>query len=216
VDFLRQSAIVGPADLPPVTVIGAGGIGSFVLLALTKMGVGDVTVWDFDTVEEHNAPNQLYGPKHVGMNKVDAAQQICESLAGVDTFKYTSYTERFHPPVDGVVVSGVDSMAARKEIWDSIKYQPIIPLYVDARMGAQVCRINSIDPCDPEHIRWYEETLTSDEEALQEPCTARAIVYNGFMIASLVANQVKKFAKREEVMKEIIFDMVTLTMLTTP
>lgn len=215
-DFLRQSAIVGPADLPPVTVIGAGGIGSFTLLALAKMGVQDLVVWDFDIVEEHNAPNQLYGPEHVGMYKVDAAREICEALAGRDSCKYLGLPEKFHSPVDGVVVSGVDSMAARKEIWDSIKYQPAVSLYVDARMGAQVCRINSIDPCDPEHIRWYEETLTSDEEALQEPCTARAIVYNGFMIASLVANQVKKFAKREEVMKEIIFDMVTLTMMTTP
>lgn len=215
-DFLRQSAIVGPADLPSVTVIGAGGIGSFTLLALAKMGVQDLVVWDFDIVEEHNAPNQLYGPNHVGMLKVDAAQQICESLAGVDTFRYTGYTKRFHPPVDGVVVSGVDSMAARKEIWESIKYHPTVSLYVDARMGAQVCRIHSINPCDPEHIKWYEGTLISDEAALQEPCTARAIVYNGFMIASLVANQVKKLAKREEVFKEIIFDMVTLTMMTTP
>ena len=75
-DFLRQSDIFDPGSFPwPVTVIGAGGIGSAVLLGLAKLGVSDFTIFDDDDVEPHNLPNQLlYTEADIGSLKVDAAK----------------------------------------------------------------------------------------------------------------------------------------------
>ena len=63
-------------------VIGAGGIGSPALLALTESGAGAITVIDADTVEVTNLPRQsLHTPARVGMNKAESAKV---ALAEVD------------------------------------------------------------------------------------------------------------------------------------
>jgi|WetSurMetagenome_2_1015567.scaffolds.fasta_scaffold01396_26 hypothetical protein len=210
--FWRQVDIVLPEELPAVTVIGAGGIGSFTLLALAKMGCQRLTVFDDDKVEDHNLPNQLYGTDDIGLYKVDAADEVCFVLA--NTKIYPVPVKFSTQQIEGVVISGVDSMTSRKDVWKQIKHNVKVPLYIEARMGAEVSRIHSVNPCDPDHVEWYESTLYSDDDAVEAPCTARAIIYNGFAIAALIANQVKKFAKREEVYKEIIFDLKTLTLMT--
>lgn len=117
--------------------------------------------------------------------------------------------------LQGVVVSAVDSMVARERIWhESIRFHGTVPLYVDARMGAQVCRVLTVRPSDPDDVRRYEATLYTDEMAVEEPCTAQAIVYTTFGVAALVANQIKRFARNESLQPDIIFDFATLAVLT--
>jgi len=212
-DFWRQLDVVSPEDLASlrVNIIGAGGIGSPTVLALAKMGVEHITVFDDDTVELHNLPNQLYRFGDLGQPKVKALGAICRDFAGIEP---EARQERYDSqPLSGVVVSGVDTMAARKGIWQRVKYNPAVSLYIEARMGAEVARIHSVKPCDPSVVRWYEATLYSDEEASEAPCTARAIIYCCWMIAALVASQVKRFARGEDFPREIIFDLATLTLL---
>jgi hypothetical protein len=111
-----------------------------------------------------------------------------------------------------LIISAVDSMAARKNIWQNcIRYNPETPLYIDGRMSSAVCRIFSIKPLDPEDVRLYEQTLYNDEEAWEEPCTSRAIIYNVYMAASLIAHQVKTFLGNEPLYRELAFDFKTLT-----
>jgi hypothetical protein len=215
VEYWRQLDIVKPEEFPHVTVVGVGGIGSFTVLALAKMGVQHMTVYDPDTVENHNVPNQLYRISDIGALKARAISQVCEQFTGYFPACFNVKIARDSAPsLSSIVVSGVDSMAARKEIWELVKYQVSVPLYVEARMGAEVMRIHSVHPCDPDEVKWYETTLYDDAQALQEPCTARAIIYTGFAIAAFIASQVKKHVKGEPLMKEIIFDMKTLTLLT--
>ena len=67
-----------------VTVIGAGATGSWLVLQLANLGITDINVYDFDIVEEHNVPNQLYGIKHVGMPKVEALREIIKEYTGTE------------------------------------------------------------------------------------------------------------------------------------
>jgi molybdopterin/thiamine biosynthesis adenylyltransferase len=58
-----------------VTVLGVGGLGSYVALALGAAGVGDLRLVDDDVVEEHNLNRQvLYTSADVGAPKVTAAR----------------------------------------------------------------------------------------------------------------------------------------------
>ncbi|MBI3954364.1 MAG: ThiF family adenylyltransferase [Chloroflexi bacterium] len=215
-DFWRQQDIVSSDELDvPIVVIGAGGIGSPTVLALAKMGCTQLTVYDDDLVESHNIPNQLFLLDDIGRPKVEALAHLVQGFTGtsIRTVQERVAGQR----LQGIVISGVDTMSSRHDIWQrSIKYKPQVRLYVDARMGAEVCRIYSINPVDPDDVRLYEETLYTDEEATEEPCTARSIIYNVFGIAALIGNQVKKHAKGEEMAKEIIFDLKTLLLLTGP
>lgn len=58
-----------------VTVLGVGGLGSYVALALAAAGVGDLLLVDDDVVEAHNLNRQvLYTLADVGASKVIAAR----------------------------------------------------------------------------------------------------------------------------------------------
>jgi len=213
-DFWRQRDVVSSEDLASlrVTIIGAGGIGSPTTLALAKMGVSQIVVYDDDSVELHNLPNQIYRFSDLGKTKVEGLKNICQDFAGV-LIEVKPECFDGQQPLSGIVVSGVDTMAARKEIWQRVRYNPAVQIYIEARMGAEVARIHTVRPCDPSLVRWYETTLYSDEEAMQAPCTARAIIYCALMSGALVANQVKKFARAELLAREVIFDLKTLSLI---
>ncbi len=210
-DLYRQQDLIEPDQLDiPITVVGCGGIGSFVLLALAKMGCRALAAYDDDRVEAHNIPNQAYRLADVGRLKVEALADLVRDAAGVPL---QIRPERVREQrLQGVVVAAVDTMAARREIWlRGIRHRAAVPLYLDARMGAEVARILTVRPADPDDIRRYEASLHADEEALVLPCTAQAIVYTGFSIAALVAGQIKKFLTGEPLKGELILDHKTMT-----
>jgi hypothetical protein len=214
-EFLRQLDLVSPETLDiPVHLVGCGGIGSFTALVLSKMGVRHLSLYDPDGIEEHNLPNQLFRVSDVGRPKVDALREILAEFAGLTVEIQPVQVERQR--MAGVVISGVDTMQARKTIWQQcIRYRTAIVRYIDARMGAEVARIYAVKPTDPGDIRFYEKTLYHDEEAEALPCTAAAIVYSGFAIASLIGNLVKRLATDEDLPREVLFDLKTLTLSTS-
>lgn len=55
-----------------VLIIGAGGIGSFLIPLLDKTGLYDMTVYDPDIVEEKNLTYQNFSSVEVSMKKVEA------------------------------------------------------------------------------------------------------------------------------------------------
>lgn len=213
VDYWRQLDLVHPDQFRHrVNVVGVGGIGSPTALALAKLGVPRLSLYDPDTVEPHNLPSQLYRPIDVGRPKVDALREIVQAFTAteIQAIPEAVATQR----LDGIVVTAVDSMAARTAIWQgAVRYRASVPLLIDARMGAQVCRLLTVRPADPDHVRFYESTLYSDDAALDEPCTAQAIVYTTFGVAALIASQVRKFVTDEPLDVDVIFDFVTLSLI---
>lgn len=215
-DFWRQMDIVSPTDLDKhrINIIGVGGIGSPTALALTKMGINKVSIFDDDKVEDHNLPNQIYRKSDLGKSKVEGAKDICKDFSDVDV---EVYNERFESQsINGIVISGVDSMKSRSIIWKRMRMNPAVSLYIDARMGAEVCKILTVNPCNMDDVKWYESpsNLFPDDKASEEKCTEKAIIYNTFMIASLISSQVKKYARAQSFAREIIFDLGTLTLIT--
>jgi len=191
--FVRQRDIIPPEKLAAleVTIIGAGAVGSFTCLTLAKMGVTNITVYDGDTVEEHNLPNQWYKPDHVEWNKTDALWDIIVDFTGVELRAHSHHYT--HENLTGIVICAVDTMDTRLLLWREVKkFKP--ELYIDARMGAEVGKIHVVHPADLASRRRYEEDLYPSSEALHAPCTAKATVYCaaglGAFIADIVAGHV--------------------------
>lgn len=215
-DHTRQLDIIDPKNIQDtVTVIGIGGIGSYVIPALAKMGCPSIVAYEFDDVEEHNLPSQNFRCDDVGKHKSQAMKEIVIDFSGLSL---DVIPEKFEgqTPLSGIVISAVDSMASRHVIWKSIKHEPSVRLYIDARMGGQVAHLFSINTCKPDDIELYEDHLFSDEEAEEIACTARSIIYTVNFIAGLTANQVKKFLTGETLMRQVIFDAQTLSLITIP
>lgn len=228
VTYWRQQDILSPQQLEQVevTLIGAGGIGSPTALALAKMGIPKLTVYDPDTIEEHNLPNQIYPmtystyggsdgfetPSTIGHSKVIVLGWVLQDYSNV---QYKFVEEKYESqPLSGIVISGVDSMSARRTIWEGVKaHKDFVDVYIEARMGAEVGMVYTINPKDEVQSKWYEDNmLYSDLDALEIPCTARAIIYNTFMLAALIASQVKKRIRHEPVAKEIVMDIGNLVL----
>ncbi len=84
-NFHRQLDVLDVPRLArtPITVIGAGAVGSFTVLALAKCGAECITVYDDDTVESHNLPNQWYRLTDLGRPKVEALRELVREMTGV-------------------------------------------------------------------------------------------------------------------------------------
>jgi molybdopterin/thiamine biosynthesis adenylyltransferase len=172
-----------------VTIIGAGAIGSWVALALAKMGMMEIEVWDDDTVTVENMNCQFYRFCDIGEKKADSIKRMVRDFTGVTI---NSKAERYEGQrLSGVVISAVDSMAVRKLIWDSNKDNGMVKFIVDPRMGAETALLYCMDPCDEKDIESYEKTLFSDDDSVQERCTAKSTIYTANMLSGLVAKTVK-------------------------
>ena len=204
--FWRQTDIVDGDRLAelPVTVIGAGATGSFITLALAKMGVRQVTVYDDDTVEDHNIPVQFFREQDIGTAKVDALAEIVSTFTGTEI---TTRPERYvDQPLDGVVIVCVDKMDQRQLIWKQVRYRPQVPLFVDTRMGAEVAVVHTIKPVDPDDVQHYESALYTSDESFQARCTERAIIYTALGIAAITCGKVKKHVMGEPFRRTIVRD----------
>ena len=210
-DFLRQSDMIAPsvAQLFPVTLIGCGCIGSPTALLLAKMGIGRLTLMDGDTVEAHNLPNQLFRLSDRGRPKALALADIIRDFSDASVAAVPSFFDGTQK-LEGIVVSGVDSMKARSMICDSILMNLDVPLYIDGRTGGEIVETHTVRPCQVEDIEFYEHWLFPDEEGVELPCTARAILYTGFVISATIASQIKKWLNGEGHYRRIATDLKTM------
>lgn len=212
--FRRQRGILDPGEiLYTINIIGLGGIGRHTAETLAEMGCKKLILIDPDRVEAHNLPNQAYREKDLGKLKVEAAKEIiqqfapwCEVIAIPGKFEDQKQLE-------GIVISAVDSIETRKEIWKLIRYNTATPLFIDGRLGGEIMQVFTVRPCQLNDIEAYEKTLFPEEQAAQLPCTARSIIYVGKIVGGLIALQLKRWLKKQSYNLEITFDLVTMTLL---
>lgn len=176
----------------PITIIGAGAIGSFTALSLAKMGFEDITVYDFDTIEVENMNCQFYRFSDIGKPKVEALKELVFDFTKV---KINAINDKYQgEPLGSIVIAAVDSMEIRSMIWNAQKKSPSCKFVIDPRMGAETAMLHVFNPHDAKDVKSYEKTLYSDDEAMHERCTAKATMYTACMLSGLVAKAVKDIA----------------------
>ena len=164
VNTVRHHSLFDPNITGRIDVIGCGAIGSNVVLSIAKLGVENLHVWDFDNVESHNIANQLFSISDVGKPKVEAIREIVKANTGLEITAHNAVVRK-KKQLGEIVVMCVDSMKARKEIFDnSLKHISNVKLVVETRMGIDSIRCYTICPTNLDHITKWEETLCKDED----------------------------------------------------
>lgn len=108
-----------------VLVVGAGGLGSPVLLYLAAAGVGTIGILDFDVVDESNLQRQvLYSVEDVGIAKVEAAKKRLLALnphLTIDTYQTKLTAENALDIIKNydVVADGTDNFPTRYLVNDA-------------------------------------------------------------------------------------------------
>jgi molybdopterin/thiamine biosynthesis adenylyltransferase len=208
----RQFDLLPPsATKVPITVIGAGAIGSFTVLSLAKMGFEDITVFDDDTVSIENMNCQFYRFCDIGTPKVKALETIVHWFSKVNIRTIEARYEVGCFP--GIVISAVDSMGARRAIWENHKeISPGTKAVIDPRMGAENALLYVMNPMSEKDIVSYEKALYSDEDAYKERCTAKATMYTALLLSGLVCKAVKDLQTTENYLRTAQWDIASNTL----
>lgn len=204
---LKHDHLTRQLDLIPVetlgqqvTIIGCGAIGSFLGLQLAKMGLTRITCYDHDEVDVVNMSNQWFRFRDIGLNKAIALSELVSDFTGVTI---NPVPEAFIPDyavrLAGIVVVAVDSMAARKMIYDSIRARGFAVKYIiDPRMSAEFYTQYTINPFDEKDQATYAKVLQSDEKSVAERCTAKSTVYTASLAAGLVTKTIKNIMLKQD------------------
>jgi molybdopterin/thiamine biosynthesis adenylyltransferase len=174
IDTIRHLDVFNPVGFRErVDVIGCGAIGSRIVLSLAKLGIENIHAWDFDEVAEHNMANQAFiDPTYIGRPKIIAISDMVKMATGIDIVIHDERVDGTQE-LGNVVFLAVDTMVARKEIWDKgLKLKPRTQLVIETRMGSDTGRVYIVDPCKMGNISEWEATLCSDDEAEVSACGA--------------------------------------------
>ena len=215
--YTRQLGFFDPADHPNAhaTIVGLGGIGSFAAVSLAKLGIPQLTLIDFDTVEPHNVPNQFYSTSQLGLPKAHALADTCESYGSISAMPIpTAFGDAVADQYSHseIIVSGLDSMAARSDVWADVKMQPATKLYLDARIAGQLILVYAANPMNIDSIDSYEATLHSDDEAIPAPCTERGVIDVGMVIGGLITRLIRSHYNGDQLDPVTVFNLETLTL----
>ena len=115
-------------------IIGCGAIGSHVCEELARIGVPEVHIYDFDTVDSHNITNQMFLFTDIGMYKVDACEIAMKSIN--PDMKIHKHPEGLKEPyvVNGICILCVDNIDLRRAIVKANYYNPYCKAFLDFRM----------------------------------------------------------------------------------
>ena len=211
--YIRQSEIINLDKLnkSSVTIIGVGSVGSFTALMLAKMGVGKITAYDEDGVQEHNLPGQFFDTEAIGDFKTEALAQLITDFAPETKYKGYNKFYKNQKLAETVIVATDNMEKSRWLVWEQFLKQEQCKNLIDARMGAELAKLYTITSKSKVTQKFYKGTLHTDAESAELSCTARTIIYNVLMISSLIGRAYKSIIQNEKFPKEVIFNMTQIT-----
>ena len=136
IDLSKHLEFFDPERLhgKPVHIIGLGAIGSNIAETLARLGIEEMHLYDFDTVDSPNIANQMYYQDQITTTKIEATESnITRINKGINLVLHREgWTE--DTILDGHVFIAVDSIETRKKIIETNLFNPNIITMSDYRM----------------------------------------------------------------------------------
>lgn len=177
-----------------IAVVGVGAIGRNVALLLAQIGAGNFYLIDPDTIEELNVGPQGHWPDDIGRYKVETvARDLVRINPDIEDVKISKDVYKTDVlTAETVIFACVDSMQARGDIFENELHH--LRFFCDGRMAAETCRILTVEPAD-RFTAHYRSTLHTDQEAIQESCTAKSTCYCANIAAGFMVGQFTKWLR---------------------
>lgn len=179
-----------------ISLVGAGGIGSYLAFNLARLSPKYIEMFDGDTVEEVNMAGQLFKVGDIHKNKARVMQQVLEEYCLFqDSSAYHNFDVTY--TVFPITFTALDNMAARKLVYEKWKAEiskkgrdmSIPAIFIDGRLAAEDYQILAIQSHDLEGMKYYEENwLFSDEEADATLCSYKQTSFMASQIAASMTN----------------------------
>jgi len=196
-----------------VAIVGAGGLGNWQWRILAAMGFKRIAIYDDDTVGIENVGPQAHSIFDLGMPKVEAVQKAALQYRGIEIIARNMRVSTFREIADDlsevpdVIIGCTDSAEFRNAMigsfkrsmfYDSDRPRDLPQLFLDYRMSlgdwtAYIIPVRKMahyhNEVSGSDVRCWFDSYTNEavfppDEAVQEPCTERAIAYTGANVAS--------------------------------
>ena len=183
--FLRNKNLIPIPKLTNITIIGAGGIGSFVLQGLTMMGWKCIHIWDNDLVSPHNLSTTAYPLNTQDIPKVEAAN-IIHSMYSENWQTLKTYNDMFtkNSKIEPNMIVCTDDMESRKMIYNRWK-ELNKGFFIDLRMGATTVEMVTMTPGNDTYDKYWIAT----NDVPEAPCSQKHTVFATQHISSLGLSQ---------------------------
>jgi molybdopterin/thiamine biosynthesis adenylyltransferase len=179
---------------------------------MAKMGV-PFTVYDHDTIEGHNVPNQLlFGAADIGEEK---ARKLGRRLMDFTAYASPQPVTRMFRPRDlegyDTVVMAVDTLGMRRALWETIRDHNRRwgnPLrVVDLRMGGQTACVYTLwrtpnTDFHPEAMVRYAATLVEGSADVDE-CGNQSFAPTAMIVGGFAGQVLAALARGDAVPSEI-------------
>ena len=172
-----------PKKLNTITVGGAGGIGSWLLLFLSRTGnYNSILLYEYDTIDSTNMAGQFFKPNQIGATK---SNTIIANMNEFSEFSNITGMGKFDKDsiVTPIVFSGFDNMKARREMFEQWKKLDDREIFIDGRMIMEDGQVYTVIKGKEDE---YEKTLFSDEDIKDAACSMKATTHCGAHVASIM------------------------------
>lgn len=214
-DHTRHIGIFS-ASMWSASLIGAGGIGAMTAIALAKMGLGEIAIYDGDTVDDVNIATQFHKLSDVGKPKAEALEDALHEYSGgvhISSYHEIVSGETIMPRAD-ITISAVDSIQARKDIWQAVELQGP-EWYLDTRMSAEFFQMYVVRQVNAD---WYDNLIKdqNDSEIPDEPCTSKATIYTACIAAGQIGATVRRIVTGQQEPGILAHDILNNSLMFLP
>jgi adenylyltransferase/sulfurtransferase len=175
-NITKHSGFFDPLEMidGAIHIIGCGAIGSTVAEMLTRMGVEELHLYDFDVVTAHNIANQMFYAIDISTPKIDAIQYVLTNIN--PDIKIIKHEEGWKPgmSLSGYVFLCVDNIDLRRQICNENMYNPYIKAIFDFRMRLTDAQHYAADWSDEKSKENLLSTMQFSHEEAKEATPTNA------------------------------------------
>lgn len=132
-ELSKSFSFFDPSKVGNCHIIGCGSVGSTVADLLSRFGINNIYLYDFDEVEAHNIVNQMFTYEDVGKNKAEAVaehvKKVNPDIENVKVFN-EGYTNQ---NLNDYVFLCVDSIELRRSIVEALTMKVGVKAIFDFR-----------------------------------------------------------------------------------
>ena len=183
--FLRNKDLIDQKNLEELSIIGAGGVGSGLILSAAIMGFKKIHVWDFDVLEEHNLSTTMYPSSYLGESKTEAAKAMVKYF-GCDTKIIEHDKFGYMDSLTPCTMMAPDNMEVRKMVYMNWIRTPNRKVLVDGRMGALSMDNHTVDALHDSYMSNWKPS----RDIPDLPCTAKHTIFTANIIAGIMLSQI--------------------------
>jgi adenylyltransferase/sulfurtransferase len=212
-NIIRQMEFFNPIDInDTIHVIGVGAVGSHTANNLARLNIQELHIWDYDTVESHNIPNQLFTDNDIGKTKTTALANYLQSInPEIHIIVHEKYTNEL---LRGHVFVCVDSIDVRNQIYKANEFNMYLLSVYDTRIGLEDGQVYSADWHKAQDLKDLLNASNFKKEEVETPksiCGSKLTILPTVQMAATIAtSNFINFIKTKTLKRTILFNSFNL------